>query len=144
MRKMEKPSRDAVEALLKYEEGTAGSLMTKDFLSVPKDKTIGDAIEAFRKTTHPLESVSYIYVSDADGRLAGVCTLRHLLICDRATPMREMMNPRFVTVSADDRISEVRSLFRKYKFLALPVVDSEGRLEGIITLKDFVQEEIEE
>jgi len=143
IRKMEKPSRDAVEALLKYEEGTAGSLMTKDFLSFPKDGTIGDAIEAFRKTTHPLDAVSYIYVSDANGRLAGVCTLRHLIVCDRATPLRLMMNPRLITVSADERISEVRSLFRKYKFLALPVVDAEGRLEGLITLKDIVREEIE-
>jgi magnesium transporter len=144
MRKMERPSREAVEALLRYEEGTAGSLMTKDFLSLPKNGTIGDAIEAFRKTTHPLEAVSYIYVADADGRLAGVCTLRHLLICDGAIPMGEVMNPRLVTVSADERIGEVRSLFRKYKFLALPVVDAEGRLEGLITLKDIFQEEIEE
>jgi magnesium transporter len=144
MRKMEKPSRDAVEALLKYEEGTAGSLMTKDFLSIPKDKTIGDAIEAFRKTTHPLEAVSYIYIADADGRLAGVCTLRHLLVCDRSTPMGDMMNPRLITVTAGERIAEVRSLFRKYKFLALPVVDAESRLEGLITLKDIVETEIEE
>ncbi len=58
--------------------------------------------------------------------------------------MRSMMNPRLITVKADDRIGEVRSLFRKYTFLALPVVDAEGRLEGLITLKDIVQEEIEE
>ncbi len=144
IRKMEKPSRDAVEALLKYEKGTAGSLMTKDFLSLPQDGTIGDAIEAFRKTTHPLDAVSYIYVADAEGRLVGVCTLRHLIVCDRATPMRSMMNPRLITVKGGDRIGEVRSLFRKYTFLALPVVDAEGRLEGLITLKDIVQEEIEE
>jgi len=144
IQKMEKPSREAVEALLKYEEGTAGSLMTKDVLSIPKEKTIGDAIEEFRKTTHPLDSVSYIYITGRDGRLVGVCTLRHLLTCGLDTPMREMMNPHLVTVSADERIGEVRSLFRKYKFMALPVVDAEDRLEGVITLKDIFQEEIEE
>jgi magnesium transporter len=144
IQKMEKPSREAVEALLKFEEGTAGSLMTKDFLSLPGDRTIGDAVEAFRATSHPLDAVSYIYITAADGRLAGVCTVRHLLICGRTTPLREMMNPGLVTVAADERVAEVRSLFRKYKFLALPVVDAEGRLEGVITLKDIFQEETEE
>ena len=66
--------------------------MTKDFLSLPKDKTIGDAIEEFRKTTHPLDSVAYIYVTDKDNRLVGVTTLRHLIICDKDTPLRKHMN----------------------------------------------------
>ena len=62
MRTMEKPSREVIEELLQFKEGTAGSLMTKDFFAVGKDRTIGEAIEEFRKTTYPLESVAYIYV----------------------------------------------------------------------------------
>lgn len=143
-RTMEKPSRDALVELLKHKEGTAGSLMTKDFISVDLDKTIGQAIERFRQTTYPLDSVAYIYVTDKDQRLLGVSTLRHLIICDKDTPVSEFMNPRLVTVEPDEDIEEVVKLFKKYKFMALPVVDREKRLQGVITLKDIIQETLED
>jgi CBS domain-containing protein/sporulation protein YlmC with PRC-barrel domain len=141
---MEKPSREAVEALLKYREGTAGSIMTKDFFSVPGTATVGQAIEEFRKTTCPLESVAYIYIHDALGKIAGVCTLRHLIIAERDVRLSTLMNTRLITVEAEEKIAEVTGLFRKYKFLALPVVDAGGTLQGLITLKDIMQEELEE
>ncbi|MGA2586761.1 MAG: CBS domain-containing protein [Candidatus Aminicenantales bacterium] len=139
IRTMEKPSREAVEELLKFKEGTAGSIMTKDFLSLSKDKTIGDAIEEFRKTTHPLESVSYIYVTNKEGHLVGVTTLRQLIICDKDTPLKKHMNPHLVKVGPEDDVEDVAKLFKKYKFMALPVVDSHNILQGIITLKDIIE-----
>ncbi len=144
IRKMEKPSRDALVELLKHKEGTAGSLMTKDFISLEQSQTIGQAIDEFRKTTYPLDSVAYIYVTDKDGRLLGVSTLRHLIICDKTTPVSKFMNPRLVTVEPDDDDDVVVKLFLKYKFMALPVVDQEGRLQGIITLKDIIEETLED
>ena len=139
IRTMEKPSREAVEELLKFKEGTAGSIMTKDFLSLSKEKTIGDAIEEFRKTTHPLESVSYIYVTNKEGQLVGVATLRQLIICDKDTPLKKHMNPHLVKVGPEDDVEDVAKLFKKYKFMALPVVDSHNILQGIITLKDIIE-----
>ncbi len=144
MRTMEKPSREVIEGLLQFKEGTAGSLMTTDFFAVGKDRTIGEAIEEFRKTTYPLESVAYIYVTDKDGRLVGVSTLRHLVICERDIPLRKLMNPHLVSVTPEEDADIVKDLFKKYKFLALPVVDEERRLTGIITLKDIMQERFEE
>lgn len=144
MRTMEKPSREVIEGLLQFKEGTAGSLMTTDFFAVGKDRTIGEAIEEFRKTTYPLESVAYIYVTDKDGRLVGVSTLRHLVTCERDVPLRKLMNPHLVSVAPEDDADIVKDLFKKYKFLALPVVDEERRLTGIITIKDIMQERFEE
>jgi len=144
MRTMEKPSREVIEGLLQFKEGTAGSLMTTDFFAVGKDRTIGEAIEEFRKTTYPLESVAYIYVTDKDGRLVGVSTLRHLVICERDIPLRKLMNPHLISVTPEEDADIVKDLFKKYKFLALPVVDEERRLTGIITLKDIMQERFEE
>lgn len=144
MRTMEKPSREVIEGLLQFKEGTAGSLMTTDFFAVGKDRTIGEAIEEFRKTTYPLESVAYIYVTDKDGRLVGVSTLRHLVTCERDVPLRKLMNPHLVSVTPEEDADIVKDLFKKYKFLALPVVDEERRLTGIITLKDIMQERFEE
>jgi magnesium transporter len=144
IRTMEKPSREAVEALLRYREGTAGSIMTKDFFSIPGAATIGRAVEEFRKTTCPLESVAYLYITDDAGRLAGVCTLRHLIIADRDAPLARLMNTRLVKVEAEEKIAAVTDIFRKYKFLALPVVDGNDRLQGLITLKDIMQAEFGE
>jgi magnesium transporter len=144
MRTMERPSREVIEELLQFKEGTAGSLMTKDFFAVGKDRTIGEAIEEFKKTTYPLESVAYIYVTDKDGRLVGVSTLRNLVTCERDVPLRKLMNPHLVCVTPEDDADTVKNLFKKYKFLALPVVDKERRLTGIITLEDIMQEQFEE
>ena len=144
MRTMEKPSREVIEELLQFKEGTAGSLMTTDFFAVGMDQTIGEAIEEFRKTTYPLESVAYVYVTDKDCRLVGVSTLRHLVISERDIPLRKLMNPRIVSVTPEDDADMVKDLFKKYKFLAVPVVDEESRLSGIITLKDIMQEKFEE
>ena len=144
IRTMEKPSRDALVELLRHKEGTAGSLMTKDYISLDREQTIGQAIEEFRKTTYPLDSVSYIYVTDKERRLLGVSTLRHLIICDKSTPVAEFMNTRLITVEPDQDIEDVVKLFKKYKFMALPVVDRDDRLQGIITLKDIIQETLED
>lgn len=136
---MEKPHRENIEELLQFEEGTAGSIMTKDFISLDGDKNIGHAIEEFRKVRHPLDSIAYIYVTDEEGRLAGVLTLRHLIICDREARLSDLMNPHLVKVRARDDVSDVRAIFKKYKFMALPVVDEVDRLTGVITLKDVAE-----
>lgn len=144
IRTMKKLSREAVEELLKFKEGTAGSIMTKDFLSFHKDRTIGDAIEEFRKTTYPLECTSYIFVTDKDNHLVGVSTLRHLIICDKDIPLKKLMNTHLIKVGPQDDVEDVALLFKKYKFLALPVVDQDNVLKGIITLKDIMQTQFAE
>lgn len=141
---MDAPARRAVLDLLRFKEGTAGSIMTKDFFAVGRGTTVEQAIGEFRKLTCPLESVAYIYVTDPGGRLIGVCTLRHLLVADKDAALGALMNPHLITVEPTEKVDDVTSLFRKYKFLALPVVDGERILQGLITLKDILQEEIEE
>ncbi len=144
VRTMEKPSADTLTALLKFKEGTAGGIMTKDFFAVTDDTTIGQAIEEFRETTYPLESVAYIYVTSDDGRLRGVATLRHLIIGDPDAPIAKFMNERLVTIDPQDDVEDVADLFKKYKFLAVPVVNEDGMIEGLITLKDIMEEQLDE
>jgi magnesium transporter len=144
MESMEGPFRDIVEGLLKHEKGTAGSIMTTDFLALGRDKTIADAIEALRNIFHPLETVAYIYVTDEVKRLAGVITLRHLLLCGRDETLGALMNPHVLKVETEDAIGTVADIFNKYKFLAVPVVDGRNVVQGIITLQDIVQATAEE
>ncbi len=141
---MEKPYRDQLEALLRHKEGTAGSIMTTEFLALDREQTIGEAIDAFRKAFHPLETVSYIYVTGEARRLVGVITARHLIVCGREEKLGALMNDRVMSVETSDSVDVVADLFNKYKFLAVPVVDADGRLQGIITLQDIIQETAEE
>jgi magnesium transporter len=141
---MERPYRERVEDLLKYEAGTAGSIMTTDFIALGGEKTIADAVEAFRAAIHPLETVAYIYVTDEAQKLAGVVTLRHLLLCPRDEKLGALMNPHVVAVETGDAIGAVADVFNKYKFLAVPVLDERKTVRGIITLQDIVQATAEE
>lgn len=136
---MEKPSREKLVELLQFEEGTAGSIMTKDFIALEQGKTIADATEDFKKTTHPLETIAYIYVTDEENHLLGVLTLRHLLLCHKDTPLGKLMNKNLIKVVPEDDVKKVAELFKKYKFLAIPVVDCDDHLTGIITLQDIVE-----
>ena len=141
---LEKPHREQLEELLKFKEGTAGSIMTTDFISIQEDKTIGDAVEVFRKTTHPLETINYLYVIDNQNHLVGVLTLRHLLLCVQSAPLPKLMNKHLIKVNPDEDVDEVAEIFKKYKFMAIPVVDKDNLLIGIITLRDAVESKYRE
>jgi magnesium transporter len=141
---MERPFRERVRGLLGYEDGTAGSIMTTDFIALDRDRTIADAVEAFRAAFHPLETVAYIYVTGEGQQLAGIVTLRHLLLCGRDEKLGALMNPHVVAVETGDAVGAVADVFNKYKFLAVPVLDERRTVQGIITLQDIVQATAEE
>jgi magnesium transporter len=144
MQTMEEPYRENVAELLQYQEGTAGSIMTTDFIALPQHATIAKAIDEFKKVFHPLESIAYIYVTDEERHLVGVITLRHLLVCDKETTLGHIMNPHLVKVELEDDLNKVADIFNKYKLMALPVVDTNNIIEGIITLQDIVEDRARE
>jgi magnesium transporter len=136
---MEKEKRVELEELLKFEEGTAGSIMTPDFIACFQTDTVGKAMEIFKQSTDPLDNISYIYVKDHQEKLVGVVTLRELILNPPDTPVDSFMNRRLIELKTDDSVKEVAETFKKYKFLALPVVDQEDRIKGIITLRDGIE-----
>lgn len=139
MKGMEKPAREHVEALLRFEEGTAGSIMTRDFLAFPADTTLAEAAAAFERTFHPLETLAYLYVTDEERRLVGVLTLRHLVSGDRGAKLGSVMKADPVRVGVGDSVADVAAVFDKYQFIAVPVVDEPGTIQGIITLQDIIE-----
>ncbi len=136
---MEREKRAELEELLKFKEGTAGSIMTPDFIACLETDTAGKALQIFKQSTDPLETISYIYVQDDQGKLVGVVTLRDLILNPPETPVNSFMNRHLVKLRADDSVKEVAETFKKYKFLALPVVGEEDRMKGIITLRDGIE-----
>src|SRR5690606_29667130 len=125
-----------VRELMEHPEGTAGSRMTADFVAVRKNWTAQQVWQHFRKVGRGAESISYIYVVDSAGRLVGIASLRDVLLAEAATPVHEFMTSKVVSVFAESDQEEAARLLRQYDFLALPVVDAQGRLLGIITADD--------
>jgi CBS domain-containing protein len=138
IQKMDKEIREKLRELLKFGEGTAGSIMTVEYLSLSQDGMVAEALEKFKSSTDPLETTSYIYLTDADEKLVGVSTLRQLILNPPQKKISELMNRDVIKLNINDDIDVVTETFKKYKFMALPVVDDENLLKGIITLRDAV------
>jgi magnesium transporter len=111
--------------------------MSPAVVALPKEMTCQEAIEALRKVAEEMETVYYAYVVD-QGRLIGVLSLRDLVFARPEAPIERVMRTGLVTLPADMPVEEVARTFDKYNFLALPVVDQEGRLLGIVTVDDVM------
>lgn len=133
----EEESRD-IRHLLAYEDGSAGSLMTTDFVALRAETTSEGAIGEIRDIAQKMETVYQAYAVDPNNTLLGVISLRDLVTSPKESTLAEIMNPNIITASVDDDQEEVVRLIAKYDLLALPVVDSNHRVVGIITVDDAI------
>jgi magnesium transporter len=145
--KATKEERKLINTFLNYPENSAGSLMTPDYISLEKDMTVGDALAYIKREGMDSETVYTCYVKDKGRKLYGIVSLRTMVVSDSSVPILDILRTDFISVNALDDQENVSKLFRKYGFLAIPVVDNENRLVGIITVDDIldiIDEEITE
>jgi len=112
--------------------------MTTEYVALPKDITTEKAIEILRKTAPDAETIYYVYIVDSQNRLVGVISLRELIVADPDTIIESIMHRKVISVSVDMDQEEVAEVVSKYDFLAVPVVDKDSRLVGIITVDDII------
>lgn len=146
---MEPEEAKDVREILSYEDETAGRLMTRDVAALRRMWTAGEAIEYLRSLvlTEEAETVHYLYVVDRDDRLIGVVPIRHLLLAQPDVTIESIMVPEAITVEDSADQEELAEIVSKYDFVAIPVVDREGRLLGVVTVDDvldIVEEEATE
>ncbi len=140
-------ARKTVNELLKYPEDSAGSIMTTEFVRLKQDMTVDDAFALLRKVAIDKETIYTCYVTDRNSHLIGVVTVKDLLIADGKTQIADIMEDHVISVTTLDDKEDVAADFGKYDVLALPVVDAENRLVGIVTVDDAIdvlQDEVEE
>ncbi len=128
-----------VERLMRYPDDSAGAIMKDQFIALPDSFTIGQGLDAIRrKGDEEFAGISYLYVVDARQKLLGVVPIRNLVFLPPARPLREAMitEVRFVRVEADQE--EVARLFSQYHFLALPVLDADDRLVGVVEARQVI------
>lgn len=136
---LDSQTRKEVSALLAYAEDEAGGLMNPRFARVRPDMTVDEAIAYLRKQARERpEALYYVYVLDEHQRLLGVVSFRELFASPPATRVRDMMHTDIITVREDQDQESVSQVFRTYDLLAIPVVDAEGRVKGVVTVDDIV------
>ena len=138
LEKTPKEERKLINTFLNYPDTCAGSLMTPDYISLLEDMTVAEAMAHIKKEGMDSETVYTCYVKKGGRKLEGIVSLRALVIADDDTKVSDLMNTEYVYVNVYDDQEEVAESFKKYGFLAIPVVDNEHRLVGIITVDDIL------
>ena len=138
LRQADKDMRREINELLKYPEDSAGSIMTTEFIVLRPDMTAEMAIKRIRRTGVDKETIYTCYVTDENNRLIGITTVKDLLLAEDDDPVKDMMEENVISVHTLDDQEQVAQLFSNYDFLALPVVDNEQRLVGIVTIDDAI------
>lgn len=138
LEKSTKEERKLINTFLNYPENSAGSLMTPDYISLQKEMTVGEALDYIKREGMDSETVYTCYVKDKGRKLYGIVSLRTMVVSDRDVPIVDIMRTDFIYVNALDDQEQVSNLFKKYGFLAIPVVDNENRIVGIITVDDIL------
>ncbi|MCF4969126.1 magnesium transporter [Nostoc sp. CMAA1605] len=130
--------RQATALLLGYESGTAGRIMTLEFIALKDNFTVSQALERIRSLANASEMIYYLYVTDAARSLTGIVSLRELVTSQPEQMIGDIMTRDVISIHTDTDQEEVARLIQRYDFLAVPVVDKEERLVGIVTVDDVI------
>ncbi|MEG1559948.1 MAG: magnesium transporter [Clostridia bacterium] len=131
-------TRKDINHLLRYPDSSAGSIMTVEFINLRMTDTVDDAFNRIRKECADKETIEICYVTDGARKLIGIVTIRNLILAEHDTIIENIMDSNVISVDTLMDQEEVSMVFQKYDFTSMPVVDSENRLVGIITVDDIV------
>jgi len=140
LNRMEDEEQLEVAELLPYEDDTAGGLMTTEFVTLPRDLTVGKALARLREMAETPNMIYYLYVVEGESwQLTGVITLRSLILADPSFPLEHVMRSDIQVAHVHDDAAEVAQKISEYNLLALPVVDEAGDILGIVTVDDAIE-----
>lgn len=136
---MGKADREEVDALLRHDPESAGGLMSPDFMAFDEEMSVSEAIKNIQERSEESETSFYLYITHGpDQQLAGVLSLRELLLHPPYRQLKNIMNPKVIAVAVNTAQNEVAHIVSQYNFLAVPVVDSSYKLKGIVTVDDVI------
>src|SRR5438128_4600654 len=141
---MDDYTRREVLALLAYKEDEAGGLMSPRFARLRPDMTVDEAITYLRRQAEQVETIHYAYALDSEQRLLGIVPLRRLFSAHREQTVREVMRTDYIAASDEMDQEALAKLFSEEHLLAIPVIDKEGKMKGIVTVDDIVSVVTEE
>jgi CBS domain-containing protein len=138
---MEENEKADVAELMPYEHDTAGGLMTTEFIVFPQDLTVGDTIAQLRQMAETPNMIYYLYIVEKEGswKLAGLISLRSLILADPTFALADVMRNQFQFAHTSDSAEDVAQTISEYNLLALPVIDDDGDIAGIVTVDDAME-----
>lgn len=136
LRRMAHREREDLKRLASYEEGTAGAIMTSDYVSIASGMTVSKAMMRVRQTAPDAETVYQLYILDSDGQLIGTMSLRQLMVARPGAIVDDIMIKDVISTRVDNAQEDVARIVAKYDLLALPVIDADDRMVGIVTHDD--------
>lgn len=134
-----KESRDLINKFLSYEENSAGSIMTAEFLHVKSGQTVEDTLTKIRRVGGDMETISVVYVLSSTRELIGTMSIRDILLAEPKQFVDDIMQDNVVFAKTHTDQEEVSNIFQKYDLISLPIVDNEQRLVGIVTVDDIME-----
>ena len=138
LEEMEVAPESEVRELLEFRADTAGGMMNTEYVSLHEGATVADAMMALKGNEDQLENLNVLFLMDSEGRLAGTVPLARLFVALGGTPLRQLASETLISATVTDKQDEVTELFDKYNLLALPVVDEDRRMAGVITADDII------
>jgi CBS domain-containing protein/sporulation protein YlmC with PRC-barrel domain len=141
---MDEEEAKEVQELMRYTDRSAGSLMTTEYIAIPGHCSVSDIFSTLRRLGQEIDMIYYIYVQNDEGQLMGVMSLRDLLLADPVQLALDVMKKEVLSVLPTATIEEVTNLLSKYDFLSVPVVDHDGKILGIVTFDDALDDIIPE
>jgi Mg/Co/Ni transporter MgtE len=135
---IEKGDAQDIQELLAHEEDTAGGLMTNEFIAYGPDLGVAEAVETFKIEAHSVETVYYIYIVDKNKKLLGITSLKDMLLSSPNVLLSEIMETNLKTVTPETDQHAAAEIISKYNLLAIPVLDHDGVLLGIVTIDDIM------
>ena len=144
LKNTDKQTREQINKLLSYAEGSAGSVMTTEFVDLKKDMTTTEALARIRKIGEDVETIDTLYVTDKKRELLGVLTIKELLLAKPEQTIENIMETNVIYANTSTDQEELSLIFNKYDLYSLPIVDTEERLVGIVTIDDIMEITIEE
>jgi magnesium transporter len=136
--------RNDIKRLIEFKEGTAGSVLTTEYAALSQDITVKEALAKLRLQAFNRETIYYIYIIDHERRLIGFVSLKDLIVADSASMIKDIMHTNIISANIDDDKEDVAKKLADYDLLALPILDNDKRLVGIVTHDDIVDVIIQE
>jgi magnesium transporter len=140
LKEMDRESSEEVRELLEYSEKEVGSIMTKDFLSFNINDTVDETLNILRKEKPEADTIYSLFVVDNNNRFISVVSLRELVVSEPNTILAEIMQKHPITINDEDKIDSLAELVSKYNLLAIPVVNNDRILEGMVVIDDIVED----
>jgi len=136
---MDEEEAEDIQELMEHEDDSAGGLMNNEYIAILGDLTVSDALAEVRLLAPDVETVYYVYIIDNQEKLLGVITLKQLLVNPPTVPVAEVMTTNLKTVDVEAAPEEILEIIAKYNLIAVPVLDLEGKMAGIVTVDDILE-----